>query len=107
MKDVIDTPSPTLHDSLGITGMTCASCVRRVEKALAKVPGVEQASVNLATETAQVRALANVAPEVLLAAVERAGYAGRVPQAGTDGTAPNQTDRSDCRFDDNVCSIHR
>ena len=40
--------------TLGVTGMTCASCVRRVEKALARVPGVEEASVNLATEKATV-----------------------------------------------------
>ncbi|HEY0136840.1 MAG TPA: heavy metal-associated domain-containing protein, partial [Nannocystis sp.] len=39
---------------LPIEGMTCASCVSRVEKALAKVPGVERASVNLATESASV-----------------------------------------------------
>lgn len=40
---------------LGIGGMTCASCVARVEKAIARLPGVEQATVNLATETARVR----------------------------------------------------
>jgi len=40
--------------TLGVTGMTCASCVRRVEKALASVPGVQGASVNLATEKATV-----------------------------------------------------
>ncbi len=40
---------------LGIGGMTCASCVARVERALQAVPGVEDASVNLATETARVR----------------------------------------------------
>ena len=40
--------------SLDIEGMTCASCVNRVEKALLKVPGVETASVNLATERATV-----------------------------------------------------
>ena len=43
--------------SLGIRGMTCASCVARVEKALAKVAGVTQATVNLATEQAQVTRL--------------------------------------------------
>ena len=37
-----------------IDGMTCASCVRRVEQAIAKVPGVKSAAVNLATETADV-----------------------------------------------------
>jgi copper chaperone CopZ len=40
--------------SFGVTGMTCASCVVRVEKALGKVSGVQTASVNLATEQAQV-----------------------------------------------------
>ncbi|WP_255429145.1 heavy metal translocating P-type ATPase [Ramlibacter albus] len=39
---------------LGVGGMTCASCVNRVERALRKVPGVQEASVNLATETARV-----------------------------------------------------
>ena len=61
--------------SLPIEGMTCASCVRRVEKALAKVPGVEQADVNLATEHAHVvfdPAVAGL--DQLRAAVERAGY---------------------------------
>jgi Cu+-exporting ATPase len=60
---------------LQIDGMTCASCVMRVEKALKKVPGVAGAEVNLATETADVR-LASPAPDVaaLAAAVEKAGY---------------------------------
>ena len=40
--------------SFPVEGMTCASCVRRVEKAIAAVPGVESASVNLATERADV-----------------------------------------------------
>jgi len=50
--------APTLD--LGIGGMTCASCVARVEKALRKVPGVQDASVNLATESARI----TVAPGV-------------------------------------------
>jgi len=59
--------------SLAISGMTCASCVGRVEKALKKVPGVTAASVNLATEKAQVTSV-GVPLEKLLAAVEKAGY---------------------------------
>ena len=59
---------------LQITGMTCASCALRVEKALAKVPGVLQASVNLATEQACVRADASVGTQVVADAVHRAGY---------------------------------
>jgi len=49
----MDTTSPTSLD-IGIGGMTCASCVMRVEKALKKVPGVQAATVNLATESARV-----------------------------------------------------
>ena len=46
---------PTEEALLPIEGMTCASCVRRVEKCCAKLPGVESAAVNLATEQATVR----------------------------------------------------
>jgi Cu+-exporting ATPase len=61
--------------SLAIEGMTCASCVGRVERALAAVPGVLSASVNLATEQAQVTRLkGNATARDLLAAVRRAGY---------------------------------
>ena len=60
--------------TLDINGMTCASCVRRVERALGKVAGVETASVNFAAETARVTLAAPVAPEQLIAAVEKAGY---------------------------------
>ncbi len=64
--------------SVGIEGMTCASCVGRVEKALGKVPGVTQASVNLATETALVQTDGEAAPAALVeaieAAVDKAGY---------------------------------
>ncbi|WP_261540850.1 heavy metal translocating P-type ATPase [Burkholderia multivorans] len=59
---------------LDIDGMTCASCVSRVEKALAKVPGVTHASVNLATERATVEASADVSAARLVEAVEQAGY---------------------------------
>ncbi len=62
-----------------IEGMTCASCVSRVEKALGKVPGVLRATVNLATEQASVQALANVAVATLQAAVAKAGYAAIEP----------------------------
>ena len=62
---------------LPVEGMTCASCVRRVEKALLKVPGVESATVNLATEKAKVSydsASGPVTTDDLRAAVEKAGY---------------------------------
>jgi Cu+-exporting ATPase len=63
---------------LSISGMSCASCVGRIEKALAKVSGVQQASVNLATETATVKG-ESLTPQLLIAAVEQAGYHASVP----------------------------
>ncbi len=71
---------------LQITGMTCASCVNRVEKALLKVPGVESAAVNLATERATVRAAAGVPASALVDAVGKAGYEARLAEA--EGGAP-------------------
>lgn len=62
--------------TLNIRGMTCASCVTRLEKALSKVTGVDAANVNLATEKAQIRI--NQEPQVitnlLITAVEKAGF---------------------------------
>ena len=70
---------------LAVTGMTCASCVRRVEKALAKVPGARQASVNLATERAQVvYDPAAGTPDDFVAAVVKAGYEARSIAAQDD-----------------------
>jgi Cu+-exporting ATPase len=60
--------------TLPVEGMTCASCASRVEKALAKVPGVREASVNLATEIATVKADPVVPLDAMRAAVEKAGY---------------------------------
>ena len=63
--------------TLKIDGMTCASCVARVEKALARVDGVNAASVNLATEKAQIRISGDVLPDVtqaLVQSVKKAGY---------------------------------
>jgi len=75
--------------SLPITGMTCASCVRRVEKALAKVEGVANASVNLATEKARVSYDPTVVqPSQLKAAVEKAGYGVRDLTAESVSTPP-------------------
>ncbi|CAN7328623.1 heavy metal translocating P-type ATPase [Rhizobacter sp. LjRoot28] len=60
--------------TLPVNGMTCASCVGRVEKALRALPGVREATVNLATERAAVQADAGVSLEALAAAVRKAGY---------------------------------
>jgi P-type Cu+ transporter len=72
MNTVADTPLQAY--TLPIEGMTCASCVNRVERALRAVPGVAHASVNLATESATVEAERSVAPATLTAAIEKAGY---------------------------------
>jgi Cu+-exporting ATPase len=71
MDTTIETSPAELQ--LAVRGMTCASCVARVEKALKKVPGVEDASVNLATEQATVHGAA-LDPNAILAAVAQAGY---------------------------------
>ena len=73
----------TQQTTLAIEGMTCASCVGRVEKALLKLPGVTAASVNLATERATVTALSTVPAAALVAAVEKAGYTARLPQSAS------------------------
>ncbi|PZW98968.1 Cu+-exporting ATPase [Pseudomonas sp. 478] len=63
---------------LSIDGMTCASCVGRVERALAKVPGVKSVSVNLANERAHLELLGQIDPQTLIAAVTKAGYSASV-----------------------------
>ncbi|CAM2181815.1 copper-translocating P-type ATPase [Burkholderia cenocepacia] len=73
-------PAAATTLELDIDGMTCASCVSRVEKALVKVPGVTRASVNLATERATVDASAGVSATQLADAVKQAGY-GATPTA--------------------------
>lgn len=73
MRDNTDSPTSTAEAVLDIEGMTCASCVARVEKRLGRVDGVE-AAVNLATETARVRYPADLDPATLVAAVRSAGY---------------------------------
>ncbi|XBD42186.1 heavy metal translocating P-type ATPase [Acinetobacter thermotolerans] len=65
---------------LSIEGMTCASCVARVEKALSKVEGVTSACVNLATETAQVYG-SNLNAADLIQAVKKAGYEAQLKTA--------------------------
>ncbi|HEV7247203.1 MAG TPA: heavy metal translocating P-type ATPase [Shinella sp.] len=71
--------------SLPIEGMTCASCVGRVERALKAVPGVETASVNLATERASIRTSTPIARAKLVEAVENVGYSVPAPSAGSAG----------------------
>lgn len=79
---------PAGEVDLAVEGMTCASCVARVERALRQVPGVAGVAVNLATEQARVVAPRGVAGAELLAALHRAGYEGHVlpPEAPPPAT---------------------
>jgi Cu+-exporting ATPase len=69
-------PAPVVVDpqTLQVTGMTCASCVAHVEKALKAVPGVTDATVNLATGAARVNLASPVARQTLALAVTALGY---------------------------------
>ncbi|MBO1015842.1 copper-translocating P-type ATPase [Achromobacter sp. SD115] len=78
---------------LSVSGMTCASCVGRVEKALKAVPGVSNASVNLATERASITAAGGVPANALIQAVAKAGYEAKTLSAessDTDAVAERQ-----------------
>ncbi len=91
----------TAESTLDIGGMTCASCVGRVQKALTRVDGVVTASVNLATETATVTLDQAVDLDSLRAAVEKAGYTAtpRVPPASETAAASPETDDLEARRD--------
>ncbi|AZH15080.1 heavy metal translocating P-type ATPase [Brucella melitensis] len=81
---------------LAIEGMSCASCVSKVEKALSGVPGVTRASVNLATERAHVELAGQVALSELIKAVEKAGYeAHALDEARSDARAETQSEKRD------------
>ncbi|RAI68619.1 copper-transporting ATPase [Pseudomonas fluorescens] len=75
---------------LSIDGMTCVSCVGRVERALGKVAGVKSVSVNLANERAHLELLGQIDPQTLIAAVTKAGYAANVWEAEHPSTDNQQ-----------------
>jgi Cu+-exporting ATPase len=83
----MDTTTPAVR--LDIGGMTCAACSARVERALGKVAGVTSASVNLATEQADVQTNSSaVTPAGLIAAIEKAGYTATLARDDTSEVAP-------------------
>jgi len=96
MRIAMSVASPsTTQLELAIEGMTCASCVKRVEKALTHVPGVAQAQVNLATERALVSYDPDSAqPQALVDAVVKMGYEAR-PIAAQDDHAERQSQARD------------
>ncbi|WP_255440352.1 heavy metal translocating P-type ATPase [Caenimonas sedimenti] len=82
-----DSTASTATLDLGVAGMTCATCVNRVERALKKVPGVQDANVNLATESARIRYDAAGDTEARIRrAVRDAGYE---PRAAEQALAPD------------------
>ncbi|MBU3740381.1 MAG: copper-translocating P-type ATPase, partial [Rhodoferax sp.] len=89
-SDTPKPPDPNLsQQDIGIGGMTCASCVMRVERALRKVPGVADVSVNLATESARIQVHAAAQTDALLRrAIRDAGYEPRAANAVLDDPNP-------------------
>jgi Cu2+-exporting ATPase len=71
-----DTPLDTVFD---VEGVTCAACVTRVESALARLPGVRESSLNLASRRVRIRHAREVSTETLAAVIARAGYRARPP----------------------------
>ncbi|WP_339516401.1 heavy metal translocating P-type ATPase [Pseudomonas sp. RL_15y_Pfl2_60] len=86
---------PSERIELAIQGMTCASCVGRIERALAKQPGVLEVSVNLATEHAQLKVTQGTDHKLLLGVVSAAGYSATLinEQAGQPDSAEKNLQR--------------
>lgn len=82
---------PVQNLELTIEGMTCASCVGRVERALLKVPGVRSASVNLANERARIEVLGSLDSAALIQAVEAAGYTAQAGDENQPATERTET----------------
>lgn len=76
--------------TLNIRGMTCATCVQRVEKALLSVPGVIQADVNLAASQAHVQTFESVRSQELIQAVQRVGYQADLPLSMEEAAATQE-----------------
>ncbi len=91
-SDVNPAAMPEQRVDLSLTGMTCASCASTVERALAKAPGVSNASVNFLTQTATVRFdPKSTSPEVLKGVVQGTGYDAAVPATPRPIPAMNAT----------------
>ena len=91
-------PLPVTQIDIGVGGMTCASCVARVEKALRKQPGVTDASVNLATESAR----------VMLGSTDVAESLARVKRAVRDaGYEPRQLEAMDAQDEPHLMGVPR
>ena len=103
----LSTPTVSAEIQLPIEGMSCASCVNRIERFLRKTPGVAEASVNLATEVATVRYLPEIAGlDELERAIEAAGYEVRQLPKATDGTQASLVDEADAEAADRAREQH-
>ncbi len=89
----MSTTNESIRLQFAIDGMTCASCVRRVEKAIAAVPGVSRASVNLANETASIVADTHTELEAIATAIHEAGYEGRPLESTPSANAARQASK--------------
>ena len=79
-------------EQYNVTGMSCAACSARVEKAVGKVPGVESCSVSLLTNSMGVEGTATV--DAVIAAVEEAGYGATLKSAKNEGHGMNQSEQN-------------
>ena len=100
-KDVVEAVAAAGYEpasdtvTFAVSGMSCASCVGRVEEALRQLPAVIEANVNLASESALVRYLPDLAaPRDLVAAVEAAGYGAELREPGPDRLDRERTARA-------------
>ena len=89
-------PAPAAEIQLPIEGMSCASCVNRIERYLRKTPGVAEANVNLATEVATITYLPEIAGfDELARAIEAAGYEVRPMPETADGSRASLVEEAD------------
>jgi Cu+-exporting ATPase len=94
----IEPAAPSAEIQLPIDGMSCASCVNRIERFLRKTPGVEEASVNLATEVATITYMPEIAGlDELARAIEAAGYEVRPLARPADGANTSLADEADAQ----------
>src|SRR5688500_7312863 len=100
-KELLSGPSPAstptegTRTSLSLSGMTCASCASRIERALKKAPGVVEAQVNLATEKATVTYLPQAtSEEALCDVVAKAGYGASPPVPEVPGEDPLEAEKA-------------
>ena len=92
-EPITERSEPSRTVAIQIDGMHCASCVRRVERAVERLDGVAAASVNLATQRARVVYDSPATVEQISAAVERAGYTPSLP-ARIGASSPDQTEQA-------------